>query len=176
MAITENHRQESLSRAYLAAVCASAGLIMKIGNFDYGIDVDIAEVKNRPKSSGKGQRFYESNQIRFQLKCTTNFEINNEKGLILYDLDTENFNDLCEVSTPVKLLGLFLLEKDVDSSIAYTQDELILKKCMYWQSFEGKEKTTNSSKIRVEIPQANLISPSSICSLFQFQFLKEKKI
>ena len=172
MAITENHQLESLSRAYLAAVCAKAGLILKTGNFDYGIDVDIAEVISRPKNAGSGNRFFEGNQIRFQLKCTKNYI--EENDMIYYDLDSENYNDLCEPANPSKLLGLFVLDGDFNSSIVYSENELILKRCLYWFSLLNAEKTANKSSVRIAIPKQNLICPTSINSLFQL--LKEGQI
>jgi hypothetical protein len=43
--ITTAHRMESLSRAYLQAVAAQAGLSFALRVYDYGVDITLGEVR-----------------------------------------------------------------------------------------------------------------------------------
>ena len=87
--ITRQHRQEQLSRAYLHAVAADAGLIFDATSVDYGVDGAIRVVKQH-----NGRRLLSGHSLDVQLKATTNWQV--EVNSIVYDLEAKTYNDLVE--------------------------------------------------------------------------------
>ena len=65
--ITEQHREEHLSRAYIQAVTAKAGHIFEPPTCDYGVDGTVHHVENRD-----GRRDRSGFSIDIQAKATVN--------------------------------------------------------------------------------------------------------
>ena len=108
MPITVQHQKEALSQAYVRAVIAKAGFNFGKTEFDYGIDGTIKDVINR------NGRYVESCfGINFQLKSSCNVTI--ENGLVVYDLESKNYNDLvAESSMLPNILILLALPSNSD--------------------------------------------------------------
>ena len=67
--LTTQHRQELLSRAYVAAVAASVGMNFSTRDFDYGIDLTLHEVTTRKSRITGKRRFVESGRtLDIQIK------------------------------------------------------------------------------------------------------------
>ncbi|MEG1312613.1 MAG: DUF4365 domain-containing protein [Romboutsia sp.] len=155
--ITEELIKEGISKAYVRLVCSYAGMSYSEPEYDYGIDGTIKEVKVR------GSRYIESGYgIDFQLKCTTNIEI--EDGKVKYKLEAKNYNDLIDedVLFP-RILILYNLPKDKAKWINVTKDKTELTKCAWWCSLKGKEETNNSSSKTIYIDE-NQIFDSEVIS------------
>jgi len=104
--MTRNHRQEAMSRAYVHAVAARAGVMCSRPDPDYGIDLSLREVEAR------GKRLWDTGiQIDVQLKSTTRATLSaTEVG---YDMAPEACNTLCRVAGGVpRILVLVLLPDD----------------------------------------------------------------
>ena len=87
--ITKQHRQEQLSRAYVHAVAAHAGLIFEPATTDYGVDGSIRIVQKR-----EGRRLVCGHSLDVQLKATTNWGFENDD--VIYDVEAKTYNDLVD--------------------------------------------------------------------------------
>src|ERR1700693_19270 len=106
--ITEEHRKENLSRAYIQAVAARAGVNININTraHDYGIDGDfhqVSHIKRKRVETGIG--------LHFQLKSTTQFSKKPEH--VHYSWEASTYNALAHRvnhprATPAILLVLCL--------------------------------------------------------------------
>ncbi len=159
MPITIPHQKEALSEAYARAVVAKAGFNIGTTMFDYGVDGIIKDVINR------GGRFVESGfGINFQLKSSC--DVIFRDGEVIYDLESKNYNDLvAETSMLPNILILLALPQNSDEWLTVTADQLIIKKCAWWCSLEGKEPTTNETTKRISIPDCQIFSPTALVDL-----------
>lgn len=160
--ITKQHTEEDLSKAYVLAVGAKAGLSVKFTDgHDYTIDGSLNEV-----SVVRG-RYHESGiSLDFQLKACQNCI--EEDDSIIYDFDADTYNYLCEraktkYASPVILL-LLALPKDENDWIVATPEQLILKRACYWMSFTS-DFSQNTSTKRIKIPKKNLFNIAAAKSL-----------
>lgn len=161
MSITEQHQQEALSQAYVRAVIAKAGFNFGKSDYDYGIDGTITDVINhngRYSETGFG--------ISIQLKSSR--KVTFENGHVVYDLESKNYNDLVEQSSTLpKILILLALPSDKDEWLKVTPDQLVMKKCAWWCSFEGQKPTKNSTTKRITIPDCQIFSPDALIDLMK---------
>src|SRR5262245_7998967 len=105
--LTRSHRQEALSKAYVRAVAAKAGVICSEPEQDYGIDMCLRAVRMR------GDRHADAGgQVDLQLKSTTRAAVEADK--IVYDLEMKNYDDLRQggVNCPRILVVLVLPEDE----------------------------------------------------------------
>jgi hypothetical protein len=156
--LTIPHCKESLSRAYITAVVGRARhKVNWNSDFDYGVDGYVRAIEQR------GTRHFETGLgFDFQSKTTTNWELVN--GEIVYDLETDAYNDLvCRAGNGVLpfLLILLCIPHDDNDWLDVSPDRLIIQKCAYWLQLDGVL-TTNAGTKRVKIPVANVFMPSSV--------------
>ena len=160
--ITKQHTEEDLSKAYVLAVGAKAGLNVKFGEgHDYTVDGSLHEV------SILNGKYHESGfSFDFQLKASKNCSI--DETSIIYDFDADTYNYLCsraqaKHTTPIVLL-LLVLPQDESEWLSVSPEQMILKKACYWMKIEGNF-TKNSTTQRIQIPQSQLFDVSAIQSL-----------
>lgn len=157
--LTENQVKEELSIAYLHAIAAKAGFSCEKLRVDMdSIDIIIGANGLLDKDS----TLY-SPEIKLQLKASS--VILPTHGLIHFQLPIKNYNDLRHKSTSPRLLALLLLPDNAAEWLEHTEDELILKKCVYWLNLYGMPDTDNQVTITVKIPTANVLSPNIIKDL-----------
>lgn len=161
MTITQQHREEQLSRAYVHAVVAHAGLIFEPATTDYGVDGAIRVVRNRD-----GRRIVCGHSLDVQLKATTGWYHDNDE--IVYDVEAKTYNDLVDRfnearGTPMILVLLCLPENESDW-LSITIDQLVLRHCCYWCRVGGT-RTNNTSTQRIRIPRSHLLDQSTVRNL-----------
>lgn len=159
--LIKSHRQESLSRAYIQAIAGRCGMNCSLRDFDYGIDVTLHEItlrKNRYVETGFN--------LDVQAKSTGNAVLHEEH--IQFDLAVKNYDDLrdSDVGTP-QILVVLVMPAEEAQWTTMTEDQLLLRKCAYWLSLKGREATTNTDSIRVDIPRANLFSMEALHAMMQ---------
>ncbi len=154
--MTLNHRKEALSRAYVHALAAAAGVLCSRPDPDYGIDLCLREVEVRDK------RLWDTGvQIDVQLKATSKSLLADTE--IRYDLDADGYNTLCRSAGGVpRILVLVVLPDDEREWLSQTPDELCLRRCAFWASLEGRRETAARSSVRITIPRADVFSPDVI--------------
>jgi Domain of unknown function (DUF4365) len=159
--MTRGHRQEALSRAYVHAVAAQAGVLTSRPDPDYGIDLCLRGVEVR------GNRYLDSGiQIDLQLKSTTRAKVT--KSAVAYDLDVEGY-DILRESDPscLRYLVVLVLPADESQWFCQTSEELVIRHCAYWLSLEGRPAKTAKRTVRVSIPLANVLSVEAVQDLLQ---------
>lgn len=153
--ITEQHAAERLSRAYVYAIAAKAGLNIGTRDLDYGVDGTFHPVRVLPGGRHLGSGY----PLDFQLKASKNWTA--ENGHIVYDLEAKTFNDFIARrdspgSTPF-ILMLLCLPPESEQWCTITEEQLLVRKCVYWFMPTG-DRTTNTSSIRIRVPRANLMT------------------
>ncbi len=163
--LTKQHVEEDLSRAYVQAVAARAGVILRLGDrsHDYTIDGTFSQI-----SYIHGRRHESGFHLDFQLKATKNLII--ADGLVKHDLDVETYNYLvsrCKTpgTTPLVLI-VFSLPNDENAWLSLSEEELILRHCCYWISLDGTFSLNRYSR-RIEILQQNLLTPETVIDLLR---------
>jgi hypothetical protein len=159
--LTKNHRQEALTRAYIQAVAARAGLSCSFREFDYGIDVTLHEIRRR------GRRYAETGvNLDIQAKSTGAAAVT--ETVVQYDLAAKNYDDLrdLEAGCP-RILVLLILPDDENQWTEQTEEQLLLRHAAYWISLRGREPSANSRTVRLAIPRANLLTITALQALMQ---------
>lgn len=169
MSITENHQKERYSLAYITAIIAKAGYNSSVPEKDYGADVSASEIGERNKPTS-GKRLYQTGfSIDFQLKASKIWEL--QEGKIIYDLEVNNYNDLCnrseEGATPLAL-ALLCLPRKGNFHPHNDHGSLRIKKAMYWYApFLSSQPTRNTSSVRIEIPTSQILTPIALQTLMK---------
>jgi hypothetical protein len=154
--LTQNHRQEALSRAYVHAVAGRCGLSCSFRDFDYGMDLTLHEIRRR------GRRYFESGfKLDLQAKSTTIGNLTTSH--VLYDLSAANYEDLSdsEVGCP-RILVLLVLPEEEASWTTQTEEHLLLRHCAYWLSLRGWASTANRKTVRVQVPRSNVFNVETL--------------
>jgi len=160
--MTEEQIKEQLSKAFVTALAADAGFILRdFGGIDYGIDGKFCDVIITEDENGKKRYSENGFGIDFQLKASTNIKTKN--GLLIYDLESKNYNDLVKtnIGTP-RILIVYSMPEDRNEWLKIDRNQTILKKCAWWCSLRGQEPTTNKRKKRIEIPENNILTTKEL--------------
>lgn len=168
--LTREHRQEALSRAYVRAIAALAGMgVCELEN-DYGIDMALRAINQRAN-----RRRDASVQLDLQLKSTTRASVT--KAGVVYDLEAENYRDLRfpDVLCP-RILVVLVQPADETAWLSQTPDELVIRHCVYWLSLKGFPDTTATSTVRVTIPTVNVFSVAALQEIMQHLARKERSV
>jgi hypothetical protein len=143
---------ENLSRAYVRAVAARAGVICGTIETDFGMDLLLRAVQRYAQ-----QYWDDGPQLDLQLKSTTRAEVKDTE--IVYDLEVRAYN-LLRRANPEKprILVLLVLPEDEALWLSQSAEELILRRCAYWLSLKGVSPTDNVATVRITIPKTNVFS------------------
>lgn len=161
--LTMQHVEEDLSRAYIQAVAAKAGVNLDIGrSHDYTVDGTFHHI-----SYIRGQREESGLAIDFQLKASKNCIFG--AGDIKYDFDADTYNYLGRRATtkhaaPIILL-LLALHPDDTKWMEISEDELILRKCCYWIKLSSSV-TSNEATKRITIPRSQQFDHLALRQMF----------
>ena len=163
--LTENHIMESLSRAYVQAIAGGAGLNLKLEyntrEFDYGVDGTFHPIKKIRET------LVESGfPLDFQLKASTNWKSNSTH--IVYSIKARAYNKIVDRNNQggaiPKILILLCLPKDTIRWLENTEDQLLLRKCCYWERLTG-DLTDNVDEVTIRIPRSQYLSVTSLIQL-----------
>jgi hypothetical protein len=154
--LTKAHRQEALSRAYVQAVIACAGLTYSRPDQDYGIDLLIHEIDDR------GGRLTDRGPVLgLQLKCTTRAVVSPEA--LAYDLDVKNYDDLRgQGPGGPRLLVVVILPPDEMDWLSFGDDGMTVRGRAYWRSLVGAAPTAARRTVRVTLPREQAFTPAAL--------------
>ncbi len=157
--LTLNQQQEEISRAYVQAVAARAGLGSTMPRLDFGIDLilhEIAQVRNRLIESGF--------RLDVQAKSTTRARVSEAE--IRYDLEVRAYEVLRQ-SAPgcPRILVVLVLPENETEWVTQTEAALSIRHCAYWLSLRGRSTVSNRKTVRVRIPRDNVFSVSALREL-----------
>jgi len=157
--LPRNLRQEALSRSYVRAVAARAGVISGGTENDLGFDLLLRGVEIHDQQYWDG-----GPQLDIQLKSTTRAEV--RETVVVHDLEVRAYDLLRQenVSRP-RILVVLVLPEDESQWLSQSEDALILRRCAYWVSLRGAKPTTAQATVRILIPRANVFSVESLQTL-----------
>ena len=141
--LTENLIKSELSVAYLHTIASNLGLELERSVIDND-SVDITISANGKKLVPES--ILSSPIIGIQLKATSNWELNSNNQ-IKFQLTAKNYADLRMNSVVPKILVVLCLPKEKDSWVKFSIEEIILRKCAYWNNFRGLEHDDQKSKV-----------------------------
>ena len=151
--LTNNDKEELLSKAYAYAVAVKAGYVTAEYDKDRdGIDLRIqAGGDMRPA-------------LDLQLKATVNLRHVSEE-YVSFPLPRRNY-DLLRIGTQTpRLLVVFELPKSEEEWVTVTDDELVIRHRAYWLSLSGWEETEHTTSITVRIPKRNRFNVDGLKAL-----------
>lgn len=146
-------KEEALSRAYAAAIAASAGYTIAVQDFDRdGVDVQFrAGGSMRPS-------------LDIQLKATINLvDVGGEE--FRYALRRRNYDLLREETLVPRILVVLELPREESSWINVSTEELAIRRCAYWASLRGFPETANAESVTVSISKKNRFDVDAVKSL-----------
>lgn len=160
---SEDHIMENLSRAYVRAVAAYAACNLTMSREqDYGVDGTFYHIQNfNNKRSETGFN------LDFQLKSTFDWECRDEK--IIYELKAHNYNTLVRryinrTPTPAILI-LLCLPRERTQWLEHNEEQLLLRKCCYWEKFTGSL-TNNAHTITIRINRQQQLTHQTLSQFF----------
>jgi hypothetical protein len=157
--ITRNHRQESLSRAYVQAVAARAGVVCSVPELDYGVDLTLRAVDEADGFVDAGVL------LDVQLKATT-AAATNDPAAVGFDLRVAEYDRLRRPDVPVpRILVVLELPADEADWLTQTAAELILRHAAYWLSLRGLPAVSATTTTRVKLPRANRLTPAAVADV-----------
>ncbi len=80
---------------------------------------------------------------------------------VIFQLKAKNYNDLCLPSTTPIVLGLLILPENEQLWIHWTEEELLLRGCMYWAEFSKEAESVNEGTVSVKISKKNMLHAES---------------
>jgi Domain of unknown function (DUF4365) len=158
--LTQQHRQEALSRAYIQAVASKLGMSCSIANFDYGIDLTVNHIT-------RIDEYYSESGFKLDIQAKSSVNTTIDNDTVSYALNVRAYENLridIDGMTP-RILVLLLLPEQETEWLEQDEERLILRRCAYWICLKGYGPTTNSSTITVTIPRANLFNAEGLHSL-----------
>lgn len=159
----DSMKQQDIHISYISALCAHAGISYDIQRHDD--DSTDGIIKKRITLSDGDFR---DTQLRIQLKSTSSLSQYTDNGdSFAYRLKVKNYNDLCTPSTAPIILGLLILPEDENSWIKWSEEELLIRGCMYWADFSKCKKSTNQSTVNVKIDKANIINQDTLLNILE---------
>ncbi len=159
--LTDQHIAEALSRAYVQAIAARAGLNLAIREFDYGIDGSFNEVVIRNR-----RRVESGFCLHFQLKASTRWRY--DDVAVVYDLEAKTYNDLVmrrgmRGAIPC-LLILLTLPQDSARWLECSEIGVTIGGGCYWEYLSGTP-TENRQSVRIYISRQQQFTPDALVSL-----------
>jgi hypothetical protein len=157
--LPRNQRQEALSRAYVRAVAAQAGVMCSEPEQDLGIDMCLRAVRSR------GRRYSDvSGVIDLQVKSVTRAE--RTDTAVVYDLAVKNYDDLREEGDNCpRFLVVVVMPEDETEWLSQSPEQLVLRHCAYWLSLRGYPATTATTSVRLALPRSNVFSVEAVRAL-----------
>ena len=149
---------EDLSRAMVQAVSAVAGVCYteprkdRISRDILFEDIDHGRLTDFPI-------------IGAQLKATTQIELLPSDSDFLFPLPLKNYNDLRVTAQVPVILIVALLPKRPAEWMAMTQEQMVLRRCLYWRSLAGEPDTANTTSVSVRIPINQVFDPATLVAM-----------
>ena len=154
--LTDNDREEALSKAYVHAVAGYVGYTVSEEDFDRdGIDMRIHA----------GGQF--SPSIALQLKATIRLGEVSEDGNYRYQVPIQNYERLIRPTQVPRYLVVLSLPSNEQDWLSVSADRLVMRECAYWVSLLGRPESDNRSGVTVRIPITNRFDPTSLQRLIR---------
>ncbi|MFO0826300.1 MAG: DUF4365 domain-containing protein [Gemmataceae bacterium] len=154
--MTDEHRMEQLSRAYVHAVAAVCGCTCARPDPDYGVDLSLRQVQ-----WVGGDLMPAGRPLDIQLKSTRTATL--EVGHVVYDLDRRAYDWLRRATrVSPRYLILLVLPTTRSDWLGHSEQQLELRGCAYWMTLRGEPSVLNTSTVRIRIPRTNQFTPANL--------------
>lgn len=167
--MTPEKIKENLSKGFISLLASYSGYTYSMPNEDYGVDIVINRVCKHP-FNGKNIYRETGEKLDIQLKATTEKSITEENGIIKYDFEVKNYNDMVrrkDVTTPLYLL-LFILPEEEHKWFKMLSKAAVLYNRSYLYSVPSNATlSTNNKTERIKIDKANKVNIVSLDSIFK---------
>lgn len=155
--------ESELSYAYLHAVASKAGMSCREANRhedNNGIDAQLTAWLPYVDANTLTEV-----DLKIQLKATI-AEPKDDGLNYEYRLNGANrYNDLrSETIGIARILVVLFLPRDAAEWLNHTPNQLVLRRCAYWQSLRGAPDISAASAV-VKLPKAQLFSPEALIQL-----------
>lgn len=158
--LTENQVKAELSVSYIHAVAAICHYSCEHTRVDSD-SIDVTIKSNGFITTGSIIR---SPEIQIQLKASENLSLDASSRYI-FDLPVKNYEDLRANTLTPRLLVALNLPNVKANWLTHSVNDLIIRNCAFWLNLKGLPQTSNTTAVRVFIPQANIFSPASLVDL-----------
>ena len=122
---------------------------------------------NRSSRDRRGQDFFVQDEmsetVRVQVKSTESPKHSGPN--LCVDLDIPTYDRLRGGSTPGIIVHV-VISKSYPDWLNQGRNKALVRAHAYWTSLWGMPSTTNSTTIRILVPQANVFRPDTVRSLF----------
>lgn len=106
---------------------------------------------------------FQSPIIGFQLKATSSIQDSSDP--IHFKLKQKNYEDLRARSVHPRYLALFLLPEEPEDWLQLDDNEMVLKRCMYWHSLAKAPPSSNETSTTVLVSRTNLLDVRALQAL-----------
>ena len=161
--MTEAHTKELISRAYVNAIAARAGMTVAISSLDYGLDGTFKDIEYDARTREYSETGF---GIDFQLKATVNAHPKNE--VIKYSLEVKNYHKLIQshVGTP-RILIVYSMPREEDLWLTVKEEESSFRKCAWWCSLKGYPDVDNKKRVVIDIPLSQQLTPEKLAEMMK---------
>lgn len=167
--MTEDQRQEMISREFLRILAHAHGYKVIEPQSDHGVDMVIYHVTQRTEPNGKTRYLDSQFKLDFQLKSTTPASIVETDTTIRYDLGVKNYNDLVfrkDDHLPLHLV-LVVLNEVPPVCVDLDESRLSVIGQAYWYLPDADATPTeNAATVRIEIPKINRLGSTFVRSCY----------
>ncbi len=152
-------RAEFISRAYVYAVAARAGVNVTKPEFDFGVDFIFTRIGK--ETYGLRDMLYIP--LTCQLKSSKDCEYRGDE--IYYVLEAKNYKDLVRSSSSI--LILLWLPAEIDKWIAQSENSLHLFKCAYFYKIkpEDRKEVPNKTRVTIHFPRSQVFTAEALLQL-----------
>jgi len=156
--------ESELSYAYLHAVASRAGMSCRDGNrHEDNNGVDATLTAWGPFIGGGTLTEVD---LKIQLKATIAQPVDDGDNYSYFLSGVNRYNDLRSATVSVaRVLVVLFLPGDAQEWLGHSADQLVLRRCAYWQSLRGAPDITTGSGTTVKLPKAQVFSPEGLTQL-----------
>lgn len=151
--MTLNQQKEQLSAAYVLAIASAAQCSVK----EVKVDDDSIDLTIVSKQAGK---VYHAPELNIQLKATARASLCNDK--ITFKLKLKNYDELRVKTLVPRILVVMVVPDTPEQWIRQAEFKTQIYRCAYWVSLFGQSASPNNSSITIELPRANIFTPTEL--------------
>lgn len=155
--------ESELSYAYLHAVASRAGMACRESNRhedNNGIDAHLTAWLPFVDAATLTEV-----DLKVQLKATIAQPADDGLSYSYRLKGAQRYNDLrCETLTVARVLVVLFLPEDAAEWLTHAPEQLVLRRCAYWQSLRGAPEISADSAI-IKLPKTQAFSPDSLIEL-----------
>ena len=156
-----NTQKEEFSYAYLYAIASAGGYSFQRTTTPLdqaGIDLILTGFGFPGLSAFP--------QIYVQLKCTSRQLL--EADSLKYPLKIKNYNELRNPNQyPPIILAVVVVPDNREDWLQQSEQELSLRRCIYWISIAGAAPTKNQETVTISIPRVNILTVNILDTIMQ---------